>query len=170
MLRRASAILLVLALSAASAHAQVTTTTTIPPRGCRYQQGARVMCGMSTRLEAFREVFRETFSDDPDSLGPLYFRIVFRLQKTSDCLTRAGILCVGSRPTPPAASPVIVPNVKRARAKLRECIRPLRRVPAKLRSRAARRRPPEVIAAIAAETAGIASDLEAVRAALTTCP
>lgn len=168
--RRLPRILLVLALSTVPAYAQ-TTTTTNPNSGCRAELGSRVLCGMGSRLETFREAFSETYNDDPDDLGRLYFAVAYRLQWSSFCLQNAYIKCIGKEPTPPGRAPRIIPNVDRARAKLQSCIRPLYGALAKLRSRSARRRlPPEVAGALASEVAGIAGDLEAVRKSLTTCP
>lgn len=152
--RRFGAILLILVLAAAPAYAQTTPTT---------------LGRIGSRLEAFRETVFETYNIDP-SLGRLFDPITFRLQKSAFCLTRAIMLCVGSEPTPPGKAPRIVPNENRAHAKLRQCERPLAVVLAKLRSRYARRIiPPDVAAALASETGGIASDLKATRESLT-CP
>jgi hypothetical protein len=173
--RRLPGIPLLLAIAAATAYAQTTTTTgtpttstTSPGSGCRL--GHSALCGIGPRLEAFRETVFETYVNDGASLGRLFDPISFRLQKSAFCLTRATMLCVGSEPTPPGKAPRIVPDVNRARAKLRQCVRPLDVVLAKLRSRYARRRiPPAVAAMLASETGGIASDLEAARESLT-CP
>jgi hypothetical protein len=174
--RRVSRILLVLALAAATAHAQTTTTTatattstTTPGSVCRVEHPP--LCGIGSRLETFRETVFDTYTDDPTSLGRLADPILFRLQQSAFCFARAFMLCAGSDPTPPGKAPRIVPDVNRARAKLQRCVRPLDVVLAKLRSRYARRIiPSDVAALLAAETGGIASDLEAARESLLTCP
>jgi len=144
-----------LVLGAAPAYAQTTPTT---------------LGHIYSRLEAFREMVWETYTQGGAYPERFFMPISFRLQKSDFCLTRANILCRGVEPTPPGKAPRIIPNVNRARAKLRQCEHHLAVVLAKLCSRDARRIiPPDVAAALASETGGIASDLKAARESLT-CP
>ena len=168
--RRFPAILLVLALTAAPAYAQTTTTTgtpttstTTPGGGCAPDRlpplppgGFRTLVIINCRLE----VFRQTVFDANASLGRLFDPISFRLQRSSNCLTRASGLCNGRLDV----------DENRARRQLQRCVRPIAMALAKIRSNYGRRIiPPDFAAALASEADGLASDLEVARESLT-CP
>ena len=161
MAQRFRAILLVLAL-AAPAYAQTTTTTgtpttstTILGAGCLRDLP---LCRINSRLEALRDTVGHAWTWG--GIGRPLDPIVFRLQRSSECLTRASGLCNGRIDT----------DENRARRQLRRCIRPLTVVLAKVRSKYGRRIiPPDLAAMIASEAEGLASDLEAARESLT-CP
>src|SRR5262249_3403768 len=136
---------LLLAL-AVPAHAQTTTTTATPTTSTTIV-GARcarnlTLCRISFRLETLRE----TVGDAWTSQGlPLDF-IVFRLQRSSNCFTRASGLCNGRLDT----------SEKRAREKLQQCVRPLAMVLARIRSDRGRRNvPADLAATIESEAYGL---------------
>jgi len=158
MAQRFRAILLVLAL-AAPTYAQTSTTTgtttstTILGAGCVRNL---TICRINSRLEALRETVAHAWT----SLGLPLDPVVFRLQRSSRCLTRASGLCNGRIDT----------DENRAREQLRRCVRPLAVVLAKVRSKYGRKIiPPDLAAMIAFEADGLADDLRAARESLT-CP
>jgi len=175
--QRFPAILLVLALAAATAYAQTTTTTGTPTTstttlegGCGpYPPGTNLtLPSINCRLEIFRQTVFDAGLNA--SLGRLFFPITFRLQRSSMCLSRAHVLCVGSEPTPPGRAPRIVADANRARRQLQRCVRPIAMALAKIRSNYGRRIiPPDLAAALVSEGDGIASELTVARESLT-CP
>jgi hypothetical protein len=173
--QRFPTILLVLALAAAPAYAQTTTTTGTPTTSTTLEGS----CGppgtpptLLARINCRLEIFRQTVFDAGvnASLGRLFFPITFRLQRSSMCLSRAHMLCVGSEPTPPGRAPRIVADENRARRQLQRCVRPIAMALAKIRSNYGRRIiPPDLAAALVSEGDGIASELTVARESLT-CP
>jgi hypothetical protein len=153
MMPRSFALLLLLAFAGVTAGA-TTTSTTLPGGRCA---GPIVpLCRIDIRLADFRDAIQA----DGDALGRHFGFLVFRVQRSARCLTRATALCDGR----------IAADEARARRKLRKCASPLVQVQERLRSRPARRViPADVVTRVASEVAGIANELEAARDSLT-CP
>jgi predicted transglutaminase-like cysteine proteinase len=153
-------LVLVLAAATAPASAQTTTTTGTPTTSTTILGAGCVrnptLCRINSRLEALRETVNHAWT----SLGLPLDPIVFRLQRSSNCLTRASGLCNGRLDV----------DESRARRQLQRCVRPIAMALAKIRSNYGRRIiPPDLAAAFASEADGLLSDLKAARESLT-CP